>query len=76
MLIEAPTDRAVHWMSPNDADESLIMSIGPKSKLAHHSVTMMALCDGGVRSLSDDAPAASRRALISIAGHDKVEADF
>lgn len=72
MVIEVPYDRSVPWMSPNDADESLVMSIGAKSKLAHPGGMNALLCDGGVRFISATLPAAARRALISVAGHDQV----
>ncbi|MBI3860868.1 MAG: DUF1559 domain-containing protein, partial [Planctomycetia bacterium] len=35
MVIEVPLDRSVPWMSPNDADEALALSIGNTSKVAH-----------------------------------------
>jgi type II secretory pathway pseudopilin PulG len=72
MVIEVPLDRAVPWMSPNDADEALVVGIGPESKLAHAGGMDAALGDGSIRFLSANTPAATRRALISIAGGDKV----
>jgi len=72
MVIETPSDRSVPWMSPQDADESLVMSIGSGSKLAHVGGIHAALCDGTVRFLNAELPADVRRALISIAGGDKV----
>ena len=72
MVIEVPSDRSVPWMSPDDADEPLVMNIGPKSKLAHAGGMDAALCDGSIRFLSAEMPAAARRALISVAGGDKV----
>jgi prepilin-type processing-associated H-X9-DG protein len=75
MVIEVPSDRSVPWMSPNDADEPLIISIGPESKLAHSAGINAAMCDGSVHFLQADMPAADRRAMISIAGHNKIGAD-
>ncbi len=75
MVIEVPSDRSVPWMSPLDADESLVLSLGPESKLAHPGGMDAALCDGSVRFLSTAIPAATRRALISVAGGDRAE-DF
>lgn len=71
MVIEVSSDRSVPWMSPNDADEQLILSIGPESKLAHVGGVQAAMCDGTVRFLSTALPAATRLALISIAAGDK-----
>jgi len=70
MVIEVPVDRSVHWMSPNDADESLVMGIGLESKLSHLNGMDAAFCDGSIRFLSAGMPADQRRALISIAGGD------
>jgi hypothetical protein len=72
MVVEVPSEHSVPWMSPNDADEQLLMSLGAKSKLAHAYGMEAALCDGSVRFLSAELPAAARRALISISAGDKV----
>lgn len=72
MVIEVPSEQSVPWMSPNDADESLVMSIGPESKTAHTGGAHAALCDGSVRFLSAAMSAEVRRALISIADGDTV----
>lgn len=72
MIIEAPSDRSVPWMSPEDADETLIMNIGKDSKFAHVGGTHAALCDGSVRFVSAELSATVWRALISIAAGDIV----
>jgi hypothetical protein len=72
MVIEVPREQSVPWMSPRDADEQLLMSIGAKSKLAHAQGMEAALCDGSVRFLSAEMPAPARQALISISAVDKV----
>jgi hypothetical protein len=74
MVIEVPLDQSVPWMSPQDADESMVLGIGPESKLAHsdRKGTQAAMCDGTVRFLPTTIPVATRRALISIAGGEKV----
>lgn len=72
MVIEVPSDRSVPWMSPQDADEALILSLSPDSKLPHPGGTNAAMCDGSIRFLSLDLSPAARRALISIAAGDKV----
>lgn len=66
MIIEVPSDRAVPWMSPRDADESLILSIGPESKIRHAGGTHAVLCDGRILFLSNQLPSETRQALISI----------
>jgi len=73
MVIEVPSDRAVPWMSPNDADGALILGISANSTLDHTGGTQAAFCDGSVRFLSADMPVAKRRAVISIAGGEPVD---
>jgi hypothetical protein len=70
MVVEVPLDRAVPWMSPQDADEALLLSVGKGSKLAHAGGMDAALCDGSIRFLSAEMPAATRRALFSVARGD------
>jgi type II secretory pathway pseudopilin PulG len=70
MVIEAPRDRAVHWMAPVDADESLVMGISPQSKLNHTGGMNALFVNGVVRFVTADIPAAQRRAIISTAGND------
>jgi hypothetical protein len=72
MVIEVPLDWSVLWMSPQDADEALILSIGADSKLPHTGGSHVLLCDGAIRFLSNGTPAATRRALISVAGGEKI----
>lgn len=70
MVIEADDEHAVHWMAPLDADESLVMSLGPKTELHHQGVMNAAFVDGSARFLKANTPADARRAFISIAGND------
>ena len=73
IVIEVDVDRAVHWMSPVDANEALVLGIGPKTKHAHTGGMHAAHVDGSVRFLSAESSAADRLARISIAGNDKVD---
>jgi prepilin-type processing-associated H-X9-DG protein len=78
MVIEVPGDRSVPWWAPQDADETLIMltNAGRDVKQGYHTGgAHWLLCDGSVRFVSDGVNAATRRALISIAGGDSVK-DF
>lgn len=70
IVAEADTDHAVHWMSPNDADESMILGVASTSKLAHVGGTHVLFADGSVRFLNATVSADIRRALISVAGNE------
>ena len=77
MVIEAPTDKSVHWMCPMDADEQVLMDFGPNAKLAHSGrVTCALFVDGHVATFTSDLPAAQLRAMISIAGNDEVTTEY
>lgn len=73
IVIEVDVDQAVHWMSPVDANEALVLGIGPKTKHAHAGGGHAAYVDGSIRFLHAEWSAADRLARISIAGNDKVD---
>ncbi len=73
MVIEVDTDQAVHWMSPMDANESLVLGIGPKTKHAHTGGMHALFVDGSVRFLGEGFSVADRLAMISIAGNEPVD---
>ncbi len=75
MVIEAGEEDAVPWMAPRDADESLVMSLGPTTKLHHAGGMNGCLVDGSVRFLRANTPAEVRRALISISAGDNKPTD-
>jgi type II secretory pathway pseudopilin PulG len=70
MVIEAGEENAVPWMAPVDADEPLVMALGPKTKLHHAGGTNAGFVDGAVVFLKVDNPAEVRRAMMSISGND------
>ena len=70
MVIEAGEENAVSWMAPVDADESLVMSLGPATKLHHAGGMNASFVDGAVRFLTASVPGTLRRALMSISGND------
>jgi len=70
MVIEAGEENAVPWMAPVDADESLVLSLGPATKLHHPGGMNANLVDGSVRFLKAATPGKVRRAMMSISGND------
>lgn len=72
MVIEVAPEHAVHWMAPQDASEEMVLDFGNDAKLTHTGGTQAAFADGHVRFLSVNLEKETRRALISIAGNDRV----
>ncbi len=66
MVIEVAPEQSVHWMSPSDADERMIVGFGPQTKFAHPGGTNASFVDGRVRFLEATIPAAELRAKIGI----------
>ena len=70
MVIEVASEHAVHWMAPQDADERIVLGVGPETKLPHEGGVHALFVDGSVKFISSETTTAVRRALISIAGND------
>jgi hypothetical protein len=70
VVIEVPSDQAVPWMAPVDADEALVLQLGmdAKHQSPHPGGFEAAFSDGHARFLRNELSAEKRRALISIAG--------
>jgi type II secretory pathway pseudopilin PulG len=75
MVIEAGEENAVPWMAPVDADEFVVMSLGPTTQLHHVGGMNSCFVDGRVPFLKANTPAAVRRALMSISGNDNEVAE-
>jgi prepilin-type processing-associated H-X9-DG protein len=69
-VIEAGEEHAVPWMSPVDADESLVMRLGPSTKHHHPGGSNASFVDGSVRFLKASTPEKVRKALMTISGKD------
>jgi prepilin-type processing-associated H-X9-DG protein len=73
MVIEVDDERAVPWMAPTDADESLVLNLGtPRSNLHHSGDINAGFVDGRVRSLKANTKPDVRRALMSISGGERI----
>jgi prepilin-type processing-associated H-X9-DG protein len=70
MVIEVDVAQAVHWMSPLDADETVIAKLSAPALMPHGHGINAAAVDGHVFPLSADAGSAEFRALISANGND------
>ncbi len=72
IIVEVPQDRAVPWMSPQDADEALILAISEDSQLAHTGRVQAAMADGSVRSINVDIDRSALKALLTISGDEAI----
>jgi hypothetical protein len=70
VVIEVGEERAVPWMAPVDADESLVLGIGPKARLHHEGSMGVGFVDAHVASLGADTPVEVRRAMMTVSGND------
>jgi len=69
-VVEVAEKYAVHWMSPTDATEEMIVGRDPQSKFVHPQGTMAVFLDGHTALLRKNTPPEVLRALISINGND------
>jgi hypothetical protein len=74
LVVEVASSHAVHWMAPEDADESILLNFGSGNRSAHIGVVNAGFVDGTVRTLSVDLDSHIRRALISASGRDEISA--
>lgn len=72
-IVEVALDAAVPWMSPEDADEAMILRPGPGSPLQHEGGLNAGLADGSIRFLKATTSPEVRRALISVDGGETIQ---
>ncbi len=70
MLIEVGQKHAVHWMSPQDATEEVILNRETEGDLVHPEGSQAAFVDGSVKYLTRIVRSDVLKALISIDGKD------
>ncbi|WP_197533943.1 DUF1559 domain-containing protein [Symmachiella dynata] len=68
MVIEVPVNSAVPWMSPQDADEQLVLNSNSRDDLHHAGGNYVLFVDASCHLMSSDTPATKLRSLISAAG--------
>lgn len=74
IVIEVDAGRAVHWMSPSDASERVVVSIAEAKPLPHVTGTHGLFATGSTRFLTQETKPEALRAMISIAGNDDAAA--
>lgn len=73
VVFEAPSDRAVHWMSPNDISDEDLLLFGSNPYEIHAGITNALFLDCHVEAIPQDANSAELRAWMTIAGGEEVE---
>ncbi|MEO0529868.1 MAG: DUF1559 domain-containing protein [Planctomycetota bacterium] len=71
-LIEVSASRAVHWMSPYDADETGGFPFDKDSQAAHPGVYLAAYLDGHCSAIARETEPDSLAALLTVAAGDEV----
>ena len=72
-VYEAEPSQAVHWMSPEDADEKMFLSSNGQSKTPHEGGRHALFVDGGVQFLSSKISAEILRGMIAFDGGEESE---
>ena len=76
MLYEANGSQSVHWMSPEDANEEMILAQNPKENSKapspHSSGRTVVYMDGSTRHLPNSISPETLKALLTIDGHEEV----
>ncbi|HQX53421.1 MAG TPA: DUF1559 domain-containing protein [Planctomycetaceae bacterium] len=72
MVFEVGSGNAVPWMSPQDADEPMVMSLLKTSDNSHTGGTQVAMADGKIVFLSKNMDSNTLRALTTIAGNEVI----
>ncbi len=71
IVIDMGASQAVPWMSPQDATDQMVLSLGSNIKSPHEGGTNVAYVDGSVGFLSEDTSAAELRNMITMPGNSK-----
>ena len=70
LVFEADAEHAVHWMSPSDASEQLILRLGEARHPSHPGGTQAAFLSCRVSFIGKQTKSAALAALITAAGND------
>ncbi len=75
MVFEAPKNKTVEWMSPDEGEPDLFLKFDKTTPTYHKGGGHAMTVDGTVRFMSNELSQETRRALMTIAGNEEVE-DF
>ena len=72
MVVETPSEMAVHWMDPRDSAKPFFLKANPKPAGPHTGGGHALLADGTVKFLNENISSETRTALSTIAGGETV----
>lgn len=72
MVFEAPKNKTVEWMSPDDGEADLFLKFDKSTPTHHNGGGHILMVDGAVRFISNQSSQELRRALMTIAGGEKI----
>lgn len=70
LVVEVPSANSVPWMAPQDADESLVLSITNETVTNHTEGLSVLMANGSPHTLSKQLPVATRQAMINATNTD------
>ena len=76
LLVEAESENAVPWMSPNDTDLPTYLTLGQTIRPNHTGGSNATFADGSIRFLSNGIDPATAKSLISKGGGEPVNAAY
>ncbi len=68
LVVDVESDQAVHWMSPHDVSEEVVLTFGPESHTNHPGMIVAVFLDGHVESIRLDSDQIDLSAMLTIAG--------
>lgn len=73
LLIEAPSNKTVEWMSPHDGGAEAFLGLNENSPVLHKRGGSVAFADGHLGHYNLTIPLETRQAFLTISGGEKVE---
>lgn len=73
LVVEAPPEASVPWMSPEDADKPLILSLASQIDSTHKEGVPALFADGKVRFVPSSNPTSRWAAMLTINGEEELD---
>lgn len=73
LVVEVPPEHAVHWMSPENTDESVLQTMLESKLSSHPGGLIVAFADGRTEVLPLDLSKEDLRAMLTVAGGERID---